>query len=127
MPPIVAAAAITAGATAGGQIYGAHKQASAQNKAAQLQAQAAAQALQFQREQAYRDQQNFNATQKANYDQWAAREGRLGTLGEMFGRGPRYIPPYVATAGSTMQPPAPIDPNRPQQFRRGNAGELIQY
>lgn len=109
MPPAVAAAIITAAGTTGATIAsskiqsGAAKragdtQARSSEQAAKLQAQAAAQALAFQREQARLDQARFEATQRANYDQWAAREKRLGTLGEMLGVGRREIPAYVPTS-----------------------------
>lgn len=93
MPPIVAAAAIAGGAALGGSVI----QARAAGKAAKLESQGADKTLLFQREQAARDQANFDATQKANYDQWAAREGRIGSLGELLGMAPRQIPGYVPT------------------------------
>lgn len=123
--PIFAAAAlpftmsaIGAGAAATGAIVGANKQSSAVNHAADLQSQSAAQALQFEREQAARDQANFEATQRANYDQWASREGRLGTLDQLVGLPQRQIPGYVPTTGGQPgQPPMaqPRPPARPPQ------------
>jgi hypothetical protein len=109
----IALGALVAGATAGGAVASgaiqsraigksADKQTQAANYAADVQSRSTADALKFQKEQALRDQERFEATQRANYDQWAAREGRLGTLGEMIGMGSRNIPGYVpVTAGGT--------------------------
>lgn len=107
--PIFAAAAlpftmsaIGAGATATGAIVSGHEQASAANNAAKIQSQSADKALQFEREQAARDQANFEATQKANYDQYAARQGDLSTLGNMVGLPSRNIPAYVPTTAGSL-------------------------
>jgi hypothetical protein len=100
MPAAVAFPIIGAeiGAIAG--LGGAKKQAKATQHAADLQSQAAAQALRFQQEQAARDQANFETTQHANYDQWAARENRLSTFGQMVGLPSRQIPAYQGTTPS---------------------------
>lgn len=106
----------SAGVSAVSQAYGAHKAASGANYAADLQAKATQDALTFQREQSVKDQANFEQTQHANYDQWAAgqemnydqyaaREGRIGQLGDLLGMGPRQIPalkipPYVSSGSS---------------------------
>lgn len=102
MPAGVIAAIIAGSATAGGQIYAARKQGQSADKAAALQTTASHDALAFQKEEAARDQGNFETTQHANYDQWAARESRMGALGEMVGLGPRTIPPYRSQGA---QPP----------------------
>lgn len=116
LAPIAATAfwgAVGTGAAAGAGLYAAHLTSNAQKDAANttagaaghaadLQSQAAAQALAFTKEQAARDQAAAEATRKANYDQWAAKEGRLSSFGQMLGVGPRDIPGYV-----------PIDANAP--------------
>ncbi len=111
--------AIAAGTAAAGSLAAASKQAGAAKtaaqiqsdaatKAAQIQSNSAAQALAFQQDQAKRDQATFEATQHANYNQWAAREGRMSSLGGLVGLGPRQIPAYVPTtlppAGMTSTP-----------------------
>lgn len=121
--PAVGAAAIAGGAA----IYRAHKQSSAANNAAKLttsaanhaadvQGKSAAEALTFQRQQAENDAKNTEATRRANYDQWAARERRLGSVGEALGYGTRNIPAYVPTIDphydTPMVPPTP-QPRRP--------------
>lgn len=118
-------AVVGAGIGAFASIFGAKKQAHANTSAAKLQADAAHQALDYQRQQAAREQANFESTQHANYDQWAAKEHRLGSLGQLVGLRPREIPAYVPTTANAMLS-APIDYARPQQFRRGTAGQLIQ-
>jgi len=107
--------AIAGGATAGATLYGAHKQASAANKAAQLQSDAAERAAQVQLEsdreqrafleaQAKRDEAAAEATRRGNYDLNAARERRLGSLGALIGAAPREIPPYVPLYGDGPMP-----------------------
>src|SRR2546429_297363 len=76
-------------------LFAANKQASAERYAADLQAKSIADALGFTKQQAEGDWRNQELTRRGNFDQWAATQGRLGTLGEMFGMRPRYIPPYV--------------------------------
>lgn len=73
----------------------AQKQTEAANFAATKQAESAANALAFQKQQAAQDLATANSTQHANYDQWAARQGRLSTLGQMVGLRPFQIPAYV--------------------------------
>lgn len=117
--PIFAAAvlpytmsAIGAGATAVGGIVGAHEssnaatsaaktQADAATKAAELQKQSNDAALQFQKEQAQRDLDQANAMAQANYGQWAAREGRISSIGQALGLPGRDIPAYTPIPGST--------------------------
>jgi hypothetical protein len=104
--------AIAGGATAAGSLIGASKQASAaqnaaklqtdaSNQAAQLQAKAAAETLAFQKQQAAQDLATTNATQQANYNQWAAREGRLSNFQQALGMAPRNIPAYQPLPNST--------------------------
>jgi hypothetical protein len=102
-----AGAAITAGAA----IYGANKTSGAATHAADLTSKAAADTLTFQKQQAAQELAKAQATQKASYDQWAARQGNLSTLGQMMGLPQRNIPAYVPTI-NTGAPPAPPLPGR---------------
>lgn len=96
------AAAVTAIAT----IYAANKNSDTAEKvadttsktatnAATLQSKAAADALAFQKQSAENDFKNQELTRQANYNQWAAREGRVSTFGQMLGLPARNIPAYV--------------------------------
>lgn len=76
MPPVVAASLIAAAGTVAGTTIGGKIQSNAAKKAGNLQADAASQALQFQREQSRLDRANFDATQQANYAQYAAQQQR---------------------------------------------------
>src|SRR3990167_9021166 len=106
MPPIVAAAAITAGAAIGSNIIGAKMQSgaarrvadtqtNAANRAAEIQDAASQRAEAFARQQAQNAYLNDEAVRRGNYDQWAATEGRRGSIGALLGMGPRNIPAYV--------------------------------
>lgn len=132
MPAAVAIPLITAAVTAGTSIAGAKMSSSAAKKAgetqaasaeraaqlqteaanhaADLQAKAAAEALAYQKEQAQLDAARAEAAQRGNYDQWAAQQRRVSTLGEMLGLGARQIPAYVkgpSTIAETMGTPPP--------------------
>lgn len=100
--------AIGVGATLFGNLFGAHMSSSAASEAAaeqaaalkysaDLQAKGAADALAFTRSQAENAFQNNEASRHGNYDQWAARERRIGSVGDLLqlGLGPREIPQYV--------------------------------
>lgn len=113
-------AAIAAGSTAGAGIYAANKQSGAvkdsarmqvdaANHAADAQAKSTAEALAFEKEQAARDYGMQESNRHANYDQWAAGQHRLGTIGEMVGLGPREIPGYVPLPGSPTTGAPPPD------------------
>lgn len=89
-----------------GNLFGAHEQASGADKAAQLQAEAAkyvadvtakaqADSLAFLQAQSENTFQNNEASRQGNYGQWAAQQGRVGSIGEALGYGPRSIPAYV--------------------------------
>lgn len=118
MPPVVAAAAIGAGASLGGGVLAsrsassaAKQQAQAANQAAQYQSQSTREALDFQKQQAALEMQRSEADRRANYDQWLAREQRLGSLGQMVGLGARNIPGYVPSMQTTSgMPSAPGGP-----------------
>lgn len=118
MPPAVAAASITAGGLFGGAALQsrsagqvAKRETEAANYAAQQQAKAAADALAFQKQQAAQDLAIAESTQHANYDQWAARQGRLSNLSVLTGAGKQNIPGYVPIPVAPQAPPtaAPTD------------------
>lgn len=123
MPPLVAVAAISAaGAVTGAGIQShaagsaADKQTQAANHAADVQGQSAHEALDFTKQQAERDQANFETTQKANYGQYAARQGRLSSLDQLVGLPARDIPAYVPTtqpASAITSPPPRPQPQPP--------------
>ena len=109
------ALAIAGAASAGTSIYAAKKQSDtalkgaqlqtdASNRAADLQTQSAKDALDFQKQQAAQDLVTHNATAKGNYDQWAARERRISSLGSALGMAPRDIPGFQPTPGADGAP-----------------------
>jgi len=110
MPAVVAAAIIAGGSFAAAKVASnanrdaANQSTSSANYAADVKSKSDQAALDFEKQQAAQNQSNFEATQKANYDQWAAREGRLSTLGQMLGMPGRNIPAYVPTTNLTGQP-----------------------
>lgn len=83
-------------------------QAGAANKAAELQAGGATQALDFTKQQAALDAERANATQKANYDQWAANQGYRSSIGQMLGLPARNIPDYEAAPLTSSSSTAPV-------------------
>lgn len=115
-------AIIGAGIGLFGSLFGAHEQASAASDAADKQAAAAKYAADLQdaaskrseallRQQSENDYQNQETTRKANYGQYAAQRGRLGTLGAMMGLPAPEIPAYVPSVdpqftGGSTQPTA---------------------
>lgn len=103
-----------AGASGGAAIYSANRQSGAAedaarlqtgaaNRSADLQSQANAAALAEQQRQANIAQANAEATQRANYEQWKAKEQRLSAIGQMLGLAPRNIPDYVPTNAGAGQ------------------------
>lgn len=116
---LITAAAAPAGAQVAGsylQSRGANKATKAQvdaaNYAAQQQAKSAADALAFQKQQAAQDLAIAESTQHANYDQYAARQGRLSNLSVLTGAGKQDIPAYVPIPVAPQAPPpvaAPAD------------------
>lgn len=133
---------IAAGADTATSIYAANKQSGAASDAAaattagakysaDLTAKANADALKFQYANAENAYQNNEASRQGNYGLFAARERRLGPIGEEVGMAPREIPAYVpgvdpgfgtmgdAATGSSGAPPStgspsggnPSDPN----------------
>lgn len=119
------AGAIIGGAIGGiGSMFGGKAQADAASRAAEaqtkaatyaanVQAQSAAKALEFQKQQAAQDLMRADATQRGNYDQWAARQGRLSTLGQMVGMQPFQIPGYVPLTGANQVTPSGTPANSP--------------
>lgn len=129
MPPAVGAGVLLASGAiaAGGQIAGsalsahaagsaAKRETEASNYAAAAQAKAAADALAFQKEQAAQDLAIAEATRKANYDQWAAKQGRLSNLSVLTGAGRQEIPAYSPIPTASAPPQGTPAPNliRPQ-------------
>src|SRR3990167_6009829 len=104
-----------AGAIGGGTaIASGAIQARAHGKAAKLQTQSANYAADrqlesskaaeaFQRQQAQATWVNQEGDRRANYDQWAARERRLGSVADALGYGQREIPGYVASIDPQFQ------------------------
>lgn len=109
-----------AAATSSAAVYSANKQSGAAEQSAKLttdaathsadlQSQSQKDALAFQRQQAEVDARNQEQARKANYDQWASREQRLSTFGQMLGLPARDIPAYQASQDpnydASSQPP----------------------
>lgn len=93
---------------AGTNLYGQHAQIAASDRAAQIQSESAKYAtdaqtkandaaLEYQRQQALHADQVAETDRHANYDQWAASQRRLQSVGDLLGAGPREIPAYVPT------------------------------
>ena len=105
-------------------------QTQAANHAADVQAQSAANTLAFQQQQAQQAFNNAQAAQQGNYNQWAAKEGRLSTLGQMVGSKPFAIPAYVplqqappiaAPTGTQNASTTPSDTQNPNVTTMGAA------
>jgi hypothetical protein len=116
-----------------GSLFGAHQQSKAQNQAAQieaaaqkyaadLQAKGQADALAFTKGQAENAYLNSEVARQGNYDQWAAGQRRLGSVGALIGMGDREIPAYRggvdpnfggAPAGMAPGGPAPASSGDP--------------
>lgn len=132
---IAIATAIAAGgaAKAGADIYSANKQSDSTNSAAADQLKANEDTLAFQKQQAEAAYQSNESTRKANYDQWAAKEGTIAGVAGQHGLSvniPAYVPSVdpglngtIAGATGSSAPPAapggsssgtsanPTDPN----------------
>lgn len=111
--------------TAGTGIIGAKMQSGAINRGTQLQTNAAnyaadkaaessASTERFLREQAQAKWKADETANRANYDQWAAREKRLGSVGDILGYGPREIPAYVPSPDPNLGPQPQLTPQGPQ-------------
>ena len=108
-----------AAGTAGAGIYAAHKTAGAAEDAAKLQTDAAnhaadvegqstAEALAFQRQQAQYQAQQDEINRRANYDQWAAKQRKVGSIGQMLGLGGVEVPDYVPGATPNFNAPTSV-------------------
>lgn len=122
MPAIVVAAAIAGGAAVGSAAIQSHAAGSAANTtsaaanhAADVQGAGAHEALDFTKQQAAHDAAVAEANRRANYDQWAAQQRRLGSVGDLLGKGPREIPGYVPLPPASFQtgPGGPAAPGGP--------------
>lgn len=102
---------IVGGIGAFANLFGAHKQASAAEKAAKinsesaryaadLQSRAQAQSQAFQEAEARRDQANWEAAQHANYDMYANRYRAATQLGDTIGFHLPDLPAYVPSVAS---------------------------
>jgi hypothetical protein len=99
---------ITTNKAVGAQEDATAAQAAATKYAADLQAKAAADALAFQRQQAAYDATQAETNRAANYDQWAAKQSLLGSVGQALGLPARSIPAYVPLpAYGNVTSPAP--------------------
>jgi hypothetical protein len=81
--------------------------------ASDAQSQASANQLAFLRQQATYDAASAEANRSGNYDQWAAKQRQLGTVGQALGLPARDIPAYVplpAYGGGTTAPAAGTGP-----------------
>lgn len=74
---------------------GAEESTRGANYAADRQLEASREAERFARQQAQQQWAQQEADRRANYDQWVARERRLGSIAEQLGYGRREIPGYV--------------------------------
>jgi hypothetical protein len=118
-----------------GHLFGAHKQAQAADRSADimaasakysadLQAKAQADALAFTQASAENAFLNSEAARQGNYGWQAARDRRLGTIGDEVGLGPRETPAYVpgvdphfgGTPRAGAQSPATMPTNAPAQW-----------
>jgi hypothetical protein len=97
----VGAAATGTGAVVAGKMQAsasrdaASQTTAAANHAADLQSQAADQALTFQREQGENAYQNSEVARHGNYDQWAAQQRKVRSVGQMLGLPDFDIPDYA--------------------------------
>lgn len=92
-------------------------QADAQAKANAISEKASADALAFTKGEADRSFRSSEASRRGNYDWDAARERRIGSIGEMVGLGPREIPNYVPTdPGAGGGGGGPMYPSRPENM-----------
>jgi hypothetical protein len=83
------------------------QQLAATKYASDAQSQSAANQLAFLRQQASYDAASAEANRSGNYDQWAAKQRQLGTVGQALGLPARDIPAYVplpAYGGGTTTP-----------------------
>lgn len=120
MPAAVLGPVIAAGVAGGTSLAAAKMQSgaasraardstAAANYAADRQAASTREALDFQRQMAQQAFREAETARRANYDQWAARERRLGSIGELLGYGSRGIPEYVGGVDPQFDAPPPME------------------
>lgn len=131
MPAAIVAAAIVGGAAVGSAAIQSHAAGSAANTtsnaanhAADVQSTSTREALDFTKQQAAHDAAVAEANRRANYDQWAAQQRRLGSVGDLLGKGPREIPGYVPLPPASFQtgPGGPAAPGGPAG---GSVGDIL--
>ena len=91
------AGAYAANKSAGAAEHGAELTTQSANYAADTQSKSAAASLAFEQQKDREAQSQAAATQKANYDQWAARETRMNDIRASLGMPAHPIPAYVPT------------------------------
>jgi hypothetical protein len=102
----------------------AEAQTNAANHAADVEAQTANDQLAFAKQQAAIGQQNDQAAQMANYNQFAARQRDLSSLGAIIGLPPRSVapPPTFASVAGDGSIGATAGITRPVPARRAPGG-----
>ena len=98
-------------------------QTNAANYGADRQLEASRETERFNREAAQHAWQQQETDRRANYDQWVARERRLGSIAERLGYGARETPGYVPSVNPNFaSAPPPFQPGTPQhaQWYRDN-------
>lgn len=117
----IAIGAIGAGTTAAASIYSANKQSDSAKTATDQQAKSNDAALAFEKQQAEAAYQSNESTRKANYDQWASREGTIAGVAGQHGLNvniPGYVPSVDPNLNGTIAgatgsaPPAPGSPSQ---------------
>lgn len=91
--------AVSAAAGGASAIYAAKTGADASDRAVDAQTAATDKTLAFQKDQAAEDKARFDATQRANYDQWVAKQKATNSLRAIAGLPPVDIPAFVPTTG----------------------------
>src|SRR5690349_14726568 len=94
--------AIAAGVTGASMLAAAHKNASATRDAANAQLQANEDALTLEKQKDAEDRAQFEATQRANYDQYLNRYNAAKGLGAEYGLNLPDAKPYVTTTGGSQ-------------------------
>lgn len=117
--------AVSAAAGGASAIYAAKTGADASDRAVDAQTAATDKTLAFQKDQAAEDKARFDATQRANYDQWVARQKATNSLRAIAGLPPVDIPAYVPTTGSGA-PGAPTSPVSLVSAPKSSTVNLVQ-
>lgn len=133
MPPVVAAAVITAGAVTGTSIASGKMQSGAAKTAAQLQTDAANKALAYTKQKDAQERADAMAAQKASYESWAAKERRMApyratgqgasqTIGHLLGVPAVDIPEPAPPPAYLSAPPQGDTGTMGPLVPRGNSG-----